>query len=75
MQDAYDPDASDSFDYEVECVVDVRKRTGNRWDYKVVWKNYPGEDSWEEEENLQNAKLKLLEFQQTDVYTLYYKRF
>ncbi|CEP07157.1 hypothetical protein [Parasitella parasitica] len=50
-------------EYEVEKVLDSRLYR-NKLQYKVKWKGYddPSEDTWEPEENLENAALAIEEF-------------
>jgi hypothetical protein len=50
--------------YEVECIVDVRHRLG-RAEYRIQWKGYPGEDTWEPEEHLDGCRDLLDEFTTT----------
>ena len=50
-------------EYEVEKIINKRKRYG-RWEYLVRWKGYMAkEDSWEREVNLKNAKEAVEEYE------------
>jgi len=52
-------------EWEVERVLDLRQRHGKN-EYLVRWKGYTqGDDTWEPEENLQNAGKKLQEYLQS----------
>lgn len=52
-------------EYEVDQILDSRMYRG-KLQYKVKWKGYedPSEDTWEDQENLENAQLATKQFHQ-----------
>jgi uncharacterized protein (DUF608 family) len=61
------PDLSNEnelIEYEVQEIIDQSERENGQQLYRVRWKGYgEQDDTWETEENLQNAKLLLKRFQ------------
>jgi len=55
----------DQEEWEVEKILDSRQRHGKN-EYLIRWKGYTqGDDTWEPEDNLQNAGKKLQEYLQS----------
>ena len=49
--------------WEVEKIVNKRRTSANKVEYLVVWKGFPGEDSWEGISNVAGCKDLINEFE------------
>lgn len=60
-------EADDNDVYEVQKIIDQRKSAAGEWEYRVVWKGWPGQDTWETVKHIRGRGDEALEAFQKDL--------